>query len=114
MICAIHGVRVPENVILSPSLQSIAEIEAERNEEVRRIRMERFGWPRYLSESGAFSIDSRINDVDGTRESLMRLKDGSLRLLCACRSTARVYAVGVPKEVATCEQAQKWMVGGIS
>lgn len=110
----ISGTQVNEQIVMRPETQTIQEIESEGNEEVRRIRIERYGWPKYLAQSGAEPIDSRTNDVDGTRESLLRLKNGSLRLLCACRSTARVYAVGVPREIETCEQAQKWMVGGSS
>ena len=113
-IWAINGVRVDEQIIMRPETQTIEQIGNDANEESRRIRIERFGWPLYLKESGATSIDGRVNDVDGTEERLMRLGDGSLRLLCACRSTARVYAVGVPREILSCEQAQKWMVAGSS
>ena len=113
-VWAINGVVVNEQIVLRPGSQSISEIEKESNEEIRRVQIDRFGWPRYLQESGAKSVDGRRNDVDGTEERLMRLNDGSLRLLCACRSTARVYAIGVPKEITSCEQAQNWMIGGSS
>ena len=111
-VWALDGVRVDEQIVMRPETQTLAQIDSESNEEVRRLRIERFGWPRYIAESNADCIHSRRNDIDGTSEALVRLKDGSVRLLCACRSTGRVYAVGVPREVATCEQAQNWMAGG--
>ena len=113
-VWAIHGVLVDEQVVMHPETQSLDQIAYARNEEQRRIRIDRFGWPRYLAESGATVISARRNDVDGTEERLMRLKNGSCRLLCSCRSTGRIYAIGVPRDVATCEEAQHWMVGGSS
>ena len=113
-IWAINGVLVDDQIVLHPETQTVSCIDEEQNEEVRRIRIERFGWPRYLCAVGAIPIDARVNDVDGTEERLMQLVDGSKRLLCACRSTARVYAISVPRTIRTCELAQKWMAGGTS
>ena len=113
-VWSINDVRVDEQIVMRPETQTIDQISKESNEEIRRVRIDRFGWPRYLKDSGSKSINSRRNDVDGTEERLMQLNDGSLRLLCACRSTARVYAIRVPREIETCEQAQKWMAGGSS
>jgi hypothetical protein len=48
-----HGVRVPEWVITSPEQITVEKIETERNQEVRRVLLERFGEGRYLEESGA-------------------------------------------------------------
>lgn len=111
---SIHEVRVDEQIIMRPETQTIEQIEKEVDEEKRRVRIERFGWTRYLTQSNAEIIDSRVNDVDGTEERLFKLPDGSLRLLCACKSTARVYAVGVDRTITKCEQAQAWMAGGSS
>ena len=55
-IYAVHGVRVPERVIISPSSLSAREIQDERNAEVRRVMIERFGQERFLLESGAREI----------------------------------------------------------
>ena len=98
--------------MVSPQEITLAEIESEENEELRRILIERFGWTRYIAETDAECRDSRKNAVDGTTETLVRMKDGSQRLLCACRSTGRVYAIGVPREVRTCEESQRFMAGG--
>lgn len=107
-----HGVLVPAYAVVEPLLITLEEIESEKNEEVRRVLTERFGWSRYITETNAQCVESRRNDVDGTTEALVRLKDGTQRLLCACRSTGRVYAIGVPREVLTCEEAQRFMRGG--
>ena len=108
----IDGVPVDKQIVLHPETQTIEQIDNEQNEEVRRVRIERFGWARYIAESDAECIDSRRNDIDGTTEALVRLKDGSIRMLCTCRSTGRVYAIGVDRETKTCQQAQNWMATG--
>ena len=110
----IHGVEVPELVVIRPETQTIKDIDQEPNAEVKRIRIERFGWPRYLKESGAKVLNMRKNAIDNQKEALMQSKDGSVVLVCSCPSTARVYAMRVPKEIQTCEQAQNWLSCGLA
>jgi hypothetical protein len=113
-IWAIEGVVVDEKIVMRPESQTVQQITDETNDEIKRVRMDRYGRLKYLQEVGAKSIDSRINDVDGTTEELMQLPDGSRFLACQCRSTGRKYAVGVSRESRTCVQAQSWMAGGSS
>jgi hypothetical protein len=113
-IWAIDGALVDEQVVLRPETQSVRQIRLERNAEVKRIRIERFGWDRYLAEVGAVVIDRRCNDIEATRETLFRTPDRERILVCACPSTARVYALAVPQDVRTCERAQNWLSGGLS
>jgi hypothetical protein len=113
-IWSIDGVRVDEQIIMRPETQTIQQIDGEGNEEIKRVRIERFGWPRYIAETDAECLDTRRNDVDGTTEALVLVRDGSVRLLCACRSTGRVYAIGVPREIRKCVHAQNWMTTGDS
>jgi hypothetical protein len=54
--CLVHGVEVPEHVVLSPEKITVAEIEAEANVEVRRVMIEKYGQARYLLDSGAVEI----------------------------------------------------------
>jgi len=110
-IWTINGVAVTEQIVLNPKTLTIKQIDAEKNEEVKRVMIDRFGWTRYITETNAECLDVRINDIDGTSEALMALKDKSIRLLCACKSTARVYAIGVDKKIRTCQEAQSWMSG---
>jgi hypothetical protein len=49
----IHGVTVPGYVVERPETISVANIDAERNSEVRRIMVERMGVDRFMRESGA-------------------------------------------------------------
>ena len=113
-IYAIGGVTVDAQVVMAPETQDVVAIRREPNAEVKRIRIERFGWGRYLKATNAKVLDARRNDVEATRESLMRTDDGQVVLVCACPSTARVYAQRVPRKIATCEQAQAWLSGGLS
>ena len=110
---AIHGVYIPRSVVMHPDLQTIDQIKLEKNEEVRRIRIERFGWERFLKESGSKLVESRKNDRDAQQECLYLLDDGTKRFVCVDPSTGRRYALGVPSEIETCEQAQLWMSHGL-
>jgi len=110
-IWTINGIAVTEQIVMSPETLTIKQIDTERNEEIKRIMIDRFGWARYLTETNAKCLDARINDVDGTSEALLVLKDKSVRLLCACKSTARVYAIRVDNKTKTCQEAQSWMSG---
>ena len=113
-IWAIDGVVVDEQVVLHPETQNVRQIRREPNAEVKRIRIERFGWDRYLAEVGAVAIDRRRNDIEATRETLFRTPDRERILVCACPSTARVYALAVPRDIRTCEGAQAWLSGGLA
>jgi hypothetical protein len=50
-------VRVNRRVIIEPETITVEEIEAERNLEVRRVLMERFGLARYLTASKSVLLD---------------------------------------------------------
>jgi hypothetical protein len=113
-IWAINGVLVDEQVVLHPETQSIRQIRRERNAEVKRIRIERYGWERYLDEVGATVLDRRRNDIEATCETLLRTPDRERVLVCACPSTARIYALPVPPEVRTCKAAQAWLSSGLA
>jgi hypothetical protein len=113
-IYSVNGVVVPRVVVEDPASQSVEDIRRESNAEVKRIRIERFGWTRYLEAVGAKVVDTRRNDVEATDEALMVSPDGETVLVCACPSTARVYSQEVPPETATCEAAQEWLSGGLS
>lgn len=127
----IDDVHVDEQIVKAPETQTVEQIDADNNAERKRIRIERFGWPRYLRESKAMVIDTRDNYIDSTKESLMEVNfrtftqtwnevtqsvhtevhEKATVLVCACPSTARVYAMRVPREIVTCEMAQRWLHG---
>ena len=109
----IHGVLVPESVVLAPQRQTIKEIENESSAEVRRVRIERYGWARYLKETKAKIVHTSRNDVDGTQEAVMEIRDHQRVLVCACPSTAKVFAMRIPHEIETCAAAQTWLRGQV-
>ena len=109
---AIGGVRVPKAVVMAPDLQTIEVINGEQNEEVRRVRIERFGWVRYLRESGATIVHKRRNEIDQHQECLVRDSRGVQRLIVSDPSTSRMYALGVPRTAKTCEAAPPFLNHG--
>lgn len=58
----IRGVRVNEQIVIRPETLLPRNIQAERNAEVRRVMIDRFGRDRYLRESGARLIDECPTD----------------------------------------------------
>ena len=56
-VWAWHGVRVDRSVVLTPDSITVASIDAERNIELRRVLIERFGEERLVREGGATLID---------------------------------------------------------
>jgi hypothetical protein len=50
---ALHGVVVPRHVVTEPGRITVADIDAQRNAEVRRLMVERFGAERLVREGGA-------------------------------------------------------------
>ena len=86
-----------------------------RNEETRRLAIEKFGWDRFIAEADCPVLDRRVNDVDNTIEMLVgppqsdTATDRQNRMVLFCRSTGRRYFLGVPRQLTTCEEAQAWM-----
>lgn len=109
-IWSIHGVRVNEQIVMRPKTLTVKQINHETNQDVRSIMINRFGWENYLEKSNAKCIDFRDNDIEGTKEALYISPIGGKRLVVTC-PTGRVFALGVPEEVVTCEQAQFWLSG---
>lgn len=104
----IGGVTVDEQIVMRPETQTLAQIKGEDNAEVKRIRIERYGWDKYLKAVNAVLVEHSRNEVEQTDEALMDA-DGMRVLICACPSTARVYAMEVPTTVTTCLAAQQWL-----
>lgn len=109
----LEGFPVDEQIVMRPETQTVEQIEKEQNDDVRSIRIDRFGWPRYLKETGAQLVDHRENEVEGCYEALYRQGNGNLRFLVTC-PTARIFSKGIEPDagVETCAQAQDWLAGG--
>ena len=105
----IHGVRVDEQIVMRPESQTIEQLKSESNEEVRRVRIDRFGWERFITESGATLRHKRRNERDQQFEQLFVLDDGTQRIKLVDPSTGRKYFLGVPREIDTCQGAQDFI-----
>ena len=71
-IWAIHGVRVPQNVVEDPASITLGSIEKERNAEVRRVMIERYGLGRYVRDAQFEVLDADIDPVGQPRRLLRR------------------------------------------
>ena len=113
-IYSINGVAVDHKIVMEPETQTIQEIRDEQNEEVRRIRIDRYSWEKYLNEIGAELINERRNDIEGTREYLFKADDDMVALMCQCPSTSKIFTLEVPPTTTTCREAQAWLSNGLS
>jgi hypothetical protein len=77
------------------------------------VRIERFGWERYLRDSKSAIVENRFNERDQQWESLYSVPDGSKRIVVGDPSTGRRYALGVPNEITTCQEAQNYLSHGL-
>ena len=90
------------------------------NEETRRAAIDRYGWDKFIVETGCPVIDKETNDIDNTREILFgaidrdqaRVRSARRHIMLFCRSTGRRYFNAVPATVKNCGEAQEWLSGG--
>jgi hypothetical protein len=66
----IHGIDVPGDIVDHPELLTVERIHAERNEEVRRVMVERMGYAKYLQAAGAEVLDESIDQLGQPRRLL--------------------------------------------
>jgi len=111
-VWAINGVLLNEKIVMNPETLTVQEINSETNQDVRSIMINRFGWTRYLKESNAQLIDSRHNEIEGTKEALYKSPIGGTRLIVTC-PTGRIFSLGVEDGIKNCEEAQVWLGGGL-
>jgi hypothetical protein len=124
-----HGRRVPDWVILAPSVEAIA---AEENVEVRRCAIESLGWDRFIAEAGLVPVtagDSKdlaaahVPDPGNPGQHLVlydvpeRLWGGRVRLLMCTNGTPegdgtrRRYGLKVPAHISDPVEAAAWTAG---
>lgn len=106
----ISSLQVPEKVVMNPKSQSLDEINNEINLEIKRIRIERFGWEEYLQNSDVEIIDSGNNDIEGTKEFLGKINEITI-FVGACPSTGRVYVMEVDPSIKSREEARTYLSG---
>ena len=107
-VWTVDGIPVDEQIVMNPDTQTLKQIDSDGNADRKAIRIRRFGWPRYLKETGAELRHESKNYVTGCPEALYRTKDGIQRLVVVC-PTGRTFSLGIPPEIDTCEAAQRWL-----
>ncbi|MCW1959774.1 MAG: hypothetical protein KIH64_014765, partial [Mycobacterium sp.] len=75
-----HGMRIPEDreyIIHSPERITVQAIDAERNAEIRRVMIDRYGPARYVTDSGAIVVHEMPADhkLTGLRTARLLRKD---------------------------------------
>jgi hypothetical protein len=112
-IDGVHLGDAGRRIVLDPEHQSIVEIKNEVDDEIRRIRIERYGRLRYLKATGAWLVDARENLRDNQPETLYMDADGDVFLVVIDPSTGREYAIPVDRSLRTCADAQSWVTHGL-
>ena len=89
LIYAVHGVVVPERVIMLPETITAAEITAEPNVEIRRVMIERLGYEKYATDTNLKLIDScpANHPLKGLRTARLLRDSSDLYLLDMLNST---------------------------
>ena len=111
---AVHGVRVPWDIIEHPASITVARIDAEQNAEFRRVMIERYGQSRFLVDGGAKVIAS---DDYGTLYRRELAGDEPIVMVKVVNSTAELdgsfkdYFIRVPQTVKTAREAVAWSFG---
>ena len=109
-----RGVRVTETIVLRPLDLTASEIASERNAEVRRVMLERYGPERFIQDIGA-----RLVHSDETGELYRQELEGD-EPLCMVRvldatpqpdGSRRAYWLRVPPTVQTAREAVAWTFG---
>jgi hypothetical protein len=113
-VWAWHGVRVPADMIDHPEALTIERIRAERNVEVRRVMLERYGQARYLRDAGAKQVHADHTgvlwrcEIPGEEPLVMvEVRDSTL----APDGSRRAYWLQVPPGTRTARQAVAWTFG---
>lgn len=82
------------------------------NAEILRIAIERMGVGKYLEMANAEVIDEQDNDIEMTKEVLM--KTATLTVFVGiCRSTGRMYYITVSDDCKTLNEARSYMSSGL-
>jgi len=109
-----QGVRVPKLVVRKPEQITVEMIDTEPNTEVRRIMLERYGWARYVVDSGGEIIDRSTfgtlyrKAVDGRSTlAVVRVRNSTPEP----DGSHRYYQLLVPPHIRTARQAVAWTFG---
>ena len=113
-IYAVHGVRVPSQIIEHPGTITIAQIESETNTEIRRVMLDSYGIDRYLLDAGVTPIHSDNFGALFRKE----LPDDEPLVIVKVRNatpepdgSVKDYFLRVPPSITTAHDAIAWTFG---
>lgn len=104
-----HGVRVPRHWIEDRKSLSAKEALTQENMEQRRAACEIVGWHNILKELNAKTIDKHKNPMVGELLQVNLPDVGEERFLRVMCGTGREFALPVPPDMDTAENAQAWL-----
>ena len=113
-IYAWHGLRVPEQVIMRPESLTVADVRDERNAELRRVMLTRYGEARYLDDIGAMVVHE---DATGRLIRAPMPGDEDLVMVRVVNATPepdgtrKTYTLRVPPTVQSAHEAVAWTFG---
>jgi hypothetical protein len=110
-IYAVHGVRVPSWIIERPQDIDPSKIKAEKNTEIRRVMLSKFGEAKYLEQSGAVEVscDDRgtlyYKEIPGDEPLVMvRVENATPEI----NGKPKTYWLRVPPGCKTSTEAVAW------
>ncbi len=113
-----EGIRVNQLYIECPDSITVEDINAERNAELRRMMLERFGLSRFIEEGEFRTLDVDavpVDKLDASSDTILRAllvsPIGERWLACTCPSTGRMFHLLVPEHVKTCSEAHQELSG---
>ncbi len=108
-----RGVPVDARIAFQPETIRGVEIMETENQELRRVKLERMGYERFIEEVEAETLD-RDRDAGGERK-LLRVPfpgdEAFVAVWVICPSTGRNYVLRVPPPIKTCHAAAAWLAG---
>jgi hypothetical protein len=110
-IYAIHGVRVPADIVEHPENITIQQIDGESNAEIKRLMIDRYGMERFLTDGNAKKIHQ---DICGELYRREVKNDEPIVAVKVVNSTPEpdgtyhVYFLRVPPTVKTARAAVAW------
>jgi hypothetical protein len=113
-VYAVHGVRVPSDIIESHASITVERIDTEANAEIRRVMIDLYGQSRYLLDSGAKEVG---RDDFGVLYRKEIPGDEALVMVKVVNSTPEAdgtfkdYFLRVPPATKTAHEAVAWTFG---
>ena len=109
---AYHGVRTPMWIIETPEKIKIQDIQNEKNVEIQRVMIEKYGVSEYLMDIKAEILDmDTLTLVGSAPRALMRDKNGKQWLIGSDGSSKRVYHMAINEGINTCKEAHNLLAG---